>query len=81
MILGQTSGGGNCILDTFPLGDGLPCYISGPFQMVTREFKNTDAGTIPDKELEIKTNDDGTLDYSAFYDISALSRYINEFYK
>ena len=81
MVLGETSGGGACALISSPMGCGLPCLYSGSFRFSTKDWNIIDTGAKPDKELEIKTNADGTKDYSAFFDIPSLSKYINEFYK
>ena len=81
MVLGERSGGGSCAITSPALGDGLPCLLSDCFEFTTKDRANIDKGVTPDKELEIKKKEDGTADYNAFFDIPALSKCINEFYK
>ena len=81
MILGERSGGGECAINGIPLGDGLYCFLSSDAHFVTKTGEGVEAGAEPDKEIEVKTDAEGKPDYSGFYDIDALSRYINEFYK
>ncbi|MEE3467405.1 MAG: S41 family peptidase [Eubacterium sp.] len=81
MVLGETSGGGDCAIISMVLGDGLPITISSIAKFTTKDGAGLDQGAKLDKVLEIKKKEDGTDDYSAFFDIDALSSYINEFYK
>ncbi len=80
MVLGERSGGGACAINSPAMGDGVPCFISSSMMSLTKDGGEVDMGVTPDKVLEIKKDADGKDDYSAFFDISALSKYINEFY-
>ncbi|MCR4605680.1 MAG: hypothetical protein K5639_06735 [Eubacterium sp.] len=80
MILGEKTYGGSCILLAPAMGDGLPCLISTKLVVTTKDGDDVEKGVTPDKEIEIKTDEDGKEDYSAFFDIPTLSGYINEFY-
>ena len=80
MVLGEKSGGGSCMISTTPMGDGLPGVYSLSFKFSDKNWTDVEVGVTPDKVLEIKTKEDGSKDYSAFFDIPSLSKYINEFY-
>ncbi len=80
MVLGEKTRGGSCTIISPPLGDGLPVSLSSVFVMTTKDGDYLEKGVTPDKEIEVKKKEDGTEDYSAFFDIPALSKYINEFY-
>ncbi|MBO4395264.1 MAG: hypothetical protein J5819_02840 [Eubacterium sp.] len=81
MVLGQhTRGGARAAVWTGCGGDGLFAYVSTENAAVTWDGIDVDSGVEPDKLIEIGQGADGKPDYSAFYDIPALSGYINEFY-
>ena len=80
MVIGERSRGGECTVVGTTLGDGMYCRISSTKACVTKNYDGVEGGAEPDKVLEHKKNEDGTVDYSAFYDIPSLSRYINSFY-
>ena len=80
MTLGETSGGGGFAETTTSSPDGLVWYYSGSMMASDQAGSCADQSVVPDIAIEAKTDAEGNPDYSAFYDIPALSGYINKFY-
>ena len=80
MTLGERSGGGACAIVVAPFGDGMVGIVSIPNEAVTKDGEGIDTGFDPDRPIEIKKDAEGNEDFSAFFDIPSLSKYINEFY-
>ena len=57
----------------------MPVMTDGFAEMTDAQGNNIENGTTPDVEL-VKTNADGTKDYSDLYDIAKLSEAVNSFY-
>lgn len=79
LILGETSGGGTCMLSKHYYPDGTYYMTSGIYTMLRGDKTNVDNGAAVDFELVSKAAD-GTKDYSNFYDFAKLEEYINKFY-
>ncbi|MBO4395263.1 MAG: hypothetical protein J5819_02835, partial [Eubacterium sp.] len=80
MTLGEASRGGGFAETLTSSPDGLVWFYSGPINITDKDGRSADPSVEPDKAIEVKTDADGYPDYSSFYDIPALSGYINEFY-
>ncbi len=80
MVIGERSGGGGCATISTALGCGAFCMISRSKMLFDKDGKEVDSGAEPDKVIEVKKDANGKADYSSFYDIPALSGYINDFY-
>ena len=80
MVIGERSGGGGCATISTALGCGAFCMISRSKMLFDKDGKEIDSGAEPDKVIEVKKDADGKADYSSFFDIPALSGYINDFY-
>lgn len=79
-VIGETSGGGTDMVCRFVTPEGLSCVMTDGFaEMTNAAGEQIENGTTPDVEL-VKTNADGTKDYSDFYDIAKLSEVVNAFY-
>lgn len=79
LILGETSGGGTCMLSKHYYPDGTYYMTSGVHTMLRGDKTNVDNGAAVDFGLVIKAAD-GSKDYSNFYDFAKLEEYINKFY-
>ncbi len=79
LILGETSGGGTCMLSKHYYPDGTYYMTSGIYTMLRGDKTNVDNGAAVDFELVSKAAD-GSKDYSNFYDFAKLEEYINKFY-
>ena len=79
LILGETSGGGTCMLSKHYYPDGTYYMTSGVHTMLRGDKTNVDNGAAVDFDLVIKAAD-GSKDYSNFYDFAKLEEYINKFY-
>ncbi len=80
MLLGYRSGGGSCAVQEMCFADGFSYQLSSHHgRLVNAAGENIDGGIPVDVEL-FRINEDGTEDYSAFYDVDLLSREINAFY-
>ncbi len=78
-IIGEQSGGGSCSVMVKPTADGWEYSHSSYTRLVDSELNNIDGGVPVDIPL-VKTNEDGSKDYSAFFDIAQLSAKINDYY-
>ena len=79
LILGETSGGGTCMLSKHYYPDGTYYMTSGVHTMLRADQTDVDSGAAVDFDLVTKAAD-GTKDYSNFYDFAKLEEYINKFY-
>ncbi|MBP3793418.1 MAG: hypothetical protein ILA24_05210 [Ruminococcus sp.] len=79
LILGETSGGGTCMLSKHYYPDGTYYMTSGVHTMLRGDKTNVDNGAAVDFELVSKAAD-GSKDYSNYYDFAKLEEYINKFY-
>ena len=79
-VIGETSAGGTDMVSRFVTPEGFGLVMTNGFaEMTDAQGNNIENGTTPDVEL-VKTNADGTKDYSDFYDIAKLSEIVNGFY-
>ena len=79
LILGETSGGGTCMLSKHYYPDGTYFMTSGIYTMLRGDKTDVDSGAKVDFDLTAKTAD-GKTDYSNFYDFAKLEECINKFY-
>lgn len=80
LLMGCRSGGGSCAVQKMCAADGFGYQLSSHHgRLINAAGENIDSGVPVDVEL-LKINEDGTEDYSAFYDIDLLSREISAFY-
>ena len=79
MILGETSGGGACSIMKNYTPDGHFYLFSSERYFITQSGNDVDLGVKVDKELT-KLDDEGYANYSDYYLIEGLERYMNEFY-
>ena len=77
LLLGEQSGGGTCFVQGNSTADGWRYTISENERMSDQNWNMVDDGIPVDVSL-VKTKDDGTKDYSGFYDLEAISRYMHE---
>lgn len=78
-VIGERSGGGPCAVEFGTTADGWRYTMSCNTQVTSDTWENIDGGVPVDVEL-VKTNDDGTRDYSGFYDLEAMGDAIESFY-
>lgn len=78
-ILGEQSGGGACAVIPLGTAEGGVYQISSAMRLSYPDGTSVDGGVPVDVNL-VSVNADGTNDYSAFYDLQALSSAMNEFY-
>lgn len=78
-VIGERSGGGPCAVEFGTTADGWRYTMSCNTQVTSDTWENIDGGVPVDIEL-VKTNDDGTRDYSGFYDLEAVGDAIESFY-
>lgn len=82
LVMGERSGGGSCAVQNFCTPEGLQYQISSyRGRLTTDKWQNIDSGIEPNVSIAIGTTPDGYPDYSAFYDLDALSSSINEWYR
>lgn len=79
LILGETSGGGTCMLSKHYYPDATFYATSGIYTMIRADQTDVDSGAAVDFDLVTKAAD-GTKDYSNFYDFAKLEECINKFY-
>jgi len=78
-VLGDTSGGGTCIVTQHFYPDGIPYYTSDSHMLIRSGDKQVDDGATPDYNL-LKDDTYGNTDYSDFYNISLISQKLEDFY-
>lgn len=80
LVLGEQSGGGCCSIEEHLTPDGMYYALSSGIMLTNGEFESIDLGIAPDVEL-VSVAEDGTKDYSNFYDFDAISKAFADFYK
>ncbi len=70
-VLGERSGGGSCSVQTNSTADGWLYTISNNIHLINAAGEDIDAGVPVSTEL-VTTGEDGTRDYSAFYDFDRI---------
>ena len=70
-VLGERSGGGSCSVQSNSTAEGWLYTISNNIHLINKDGEDIDAGVPVSAEL-VTTGDDGTRDYSAFYDFDRL---------
>ena len=78
-VIGEQSSGGSCSVMSKPTPDGWEYTHSSYTRLADAELNNIDGGVPVDIPI-IKTNEDGTKDYSGMYDAALLSAGINGYY-
>ena len=78
-VIGEQSSGGSCSVMAKPTPDGWEYTHSSYTRLADAELNNIDGGVPVDIPI-VKTNADGSKDYSAYVDIAQLSAKINEYY-
>ena len=79
-VIGETSGGGTDLVVRMVTPEGLCLQMTDGFgEMTDAEGNNLENGVPVDAEL-VKVAEDGTRDYSGFYDIAKLSEIVNGYY-
>lgn len=79
-IIGEASGGGTDMVTYMPTSDGQCLTMTDACaEMTSAEGMQFEKG-VPIYRSLVKENEDGTKDYSDFYDIAVLSEVVNEFY-
>ena len=79
LVLGETSGGGTCMVSKHYYPDGTYYMTSGIYTVLRGDETNVDDGAKVDYDLTSKDSK-GNKDYSNFYDFAKLEECINEFY-
>ncbi|MBQ9467866.1 MAG: hypothetical protein IJU52_02535 [Clostridia bacterium] len=79
MVIGETSGGGSCVVTERYLADGFAFPISDISKSVLVDGTDFDFGAEVDVDLTVEDGD-GYIDYSGFYDIDALGELVEAFY-
>ena len=70
-ILGERSGGGSCSVQSNSTAEGWLYTISNNIHLINKTGEDIDAGVPVSMEL-VTVADDGTRDYSAYYDFDRL---------
>ena len=83
-ILGQTSGGGECMISKYYLPESHYYLISGIDKSISESGRSVDRGAEPDYDLLSAVSDPETEvvypDYTGFYDIDKLGQLVEEYY-
>lgn len=78
-VIGEQSGGGTCAIESNPTPEGFSFYISSRDKLVNTAGESIDQGIPVDIPLPV-LGDESSPDYSEFYDLSVISRLLNEYY-
>lgn len=70
-VLGERSGGGSCSVQGNGTAEGWSYTISNNIHLINAAGEDIDAG-VPVRAELVTVSDDGTRDYSAFYDIDRI---------
>lgn len=70
-ILGEQSGGGSCSVQYCGTADGWVYSISNNIHLINKAGEDIDSG-VPVKEKLVVEGEDGSRDYSGFYDLEHL---------
>ena len=77
-IIGEKSGGGACAVQYFVTPEGLQFQISSYRGRLTdKNWNEIDSGVTPNYPIAVASGDPVAYDYSAFYDVSAISTIMN----
>lgn len=76
-VIGQTSGGGTCILSVPVFPGKLNYSLSGFRTFADSQNNDVEAGAKPDFET-VTVDAEGTADYSKLYDIKAVSEFLSK---
>ena len=76
-ILGEQSGGGSCSVQYCGMADGWLYTISNNIHLVNQAGEDIDSG-VPVKEKLVTEGEDGSRNYSGFYDLDHIRNCINE---
>ena len=79
LVLGETSGGGSCIVDSRITADGIPYKLSSTIMLKNAKGENIDSGITPHVTL-VTTDDEGEKDYSDLYNMEKISSEFAKFY-
>ena len=77
LILGEQSGGGSCSVQYCGTADGWLYTISNNIHLVNQEGEDLDSG-VPVEEKLVTESEDGSRDYSEFYDLDRIRDCMNE---
>ena len=78
LIAGEKSGGGACAVQNFVTPEGLQFQISSYRGRLTdKNWNEIDSGVTPNYPIAVASGDPVAYDYSAFYDVSAISTIMN----
>ena len=81
LIIGERSGGGACAVQNFCTPEGMQYQISSYRGRLTNDrWQNIDGGIEPNVPITVGTTEDGTLDYSSFYDFKLVGDIISKWY-
>ena len=79
LVLGETSGGGCCMVTKNYFADSENFSLSNVKILLRKDLTDVDSGAKVDYDLTKKAAD-GTTDYSGLYDFNKINMCINEFY-
>jgi hypothetical protein len=79
LVLGETSGGGCCMVTKNYFADSENFSLSNVKILLRKDLTDVDSGAKVDYDLTKKAAD-GTTDYSCLYDFNKINKCINEFY-
>ena len=77
-LLGETSGGGANSPQVTPEAEGQSFNMSARYKLMDKNNQHVDFGVEPDYVLTQEK--DGAKDYSQYFDLAAISQYVNEYY-
>ncbi|MDO4797968.1 MAG: S41 family peptidase [Coriobacteriales bacterium] len=77
-LLGETTGGGANSPQVTPDPEGLMFNLSARYKLMDKNNQHVDFGVEPDYVLTQEK--DGTKDYSQYFDLATISKYVNEYY-
>ena len=80
LLLGETSGGGECNVAPFIWTNGYVSLFSGPSKSILESGESVDLGAAPDYELVKTDPETGEKDFSRMYNAKLLDALIHEYY-
>jgi len=78
LVMGERSGGGTCAIELNATADGMEYRLSSRSRLVNSDWESIDSGVPVDVKLVYSRA--GKKNYSDLYDLSVLSRVIDEYY-
>ena len=75
-VLGERSGGGSCSVQGNGTADGWSYTVSNNIHLINAAGEDIDAG-VPVRAELVTAAEDGTRDYSAFYDFDRIREQIH----